>query len=126
MQGFHELPFAITASLRTEPALVADDVAAAARAALEQAFGFAATAFAAPVTGARVIAVLQAVAGVVSVDLDTLAAVDAPDAGTSGHSALLPAAPAKLDDDGVGVLAAELLLISPAHINLTAQTADAR
>jgi hypothetical protein len=125
VQGFRELPFAVTAVLRTDPARVAGDVVAAARAALEAGFGFAAAAFAAPVTGAQIIAVLQAVEGVVSVDLDSLAPVDASSPGTSGHSALLRAAPATLDAGGVTVLAAELLLISPAHIALTAVAADA-
>jgi hypothetical protein len=125
VQGFRELPFAITATLRTDPAQVAADVKTAAVAALEAAFGYAAATFATPVTGAQVITVLQAVPGVVSVDLETLAPVDAPSSGTSGHSALLRAAAATLDSDGVTVLAAELLLISPAHIVLTAEVAHA-
>jgi predicted phage baseplate assembly protein len=125
VQGFRELPFAATATLRTDPARIAEEVAAAARAAVEAAFGYAAAGFAAPVTGAQVIAGLQAVPGVVSVDLDSLAPVDAPDAGTAGHSALLRAEPATLADDGTTIRAAEALIISPAHIQLTAVPANA-
>jgi hypothetical protein len=69
--------------------------------------------------------VLHAVDGVVSVDLDTLAPVDAASAGTSGHSARLRAAPATLDADGVTVRAAELLVVSPAHIDLATEVAHA-
>lgn len=125
VQGFRELPFAVTATLRTDPSRVSDDVLAAARVALESDFGFAPAIFAAPITGAQVLASLQAVAGVLSVDLDSLAPVDAPDADSSGHSALLRASPASLDDGGTTILAAELLLVSPAHIDLKAEPADA-
>ena len=124
IEGFRELPFAITATLRTDPAYVADEVRTASQAAVEAAFGYAPAMLAAPVTGAQVIAVLQAVPGVLSVDLDSLYPVDAADAGSAGHSALLRAAPATITADGV--LAAELLLISPAHIALTTEAADGR
>jgi predicted phage baseplate assembly protein len=123
IQGFAELPFAVMAKLTTDPAREAEAVRVAAQAALEAGFGFAARAFAEPVTGARVIAVLQAVPGVISLDLDLLAPVDAPAAATEGHSALLRAAPAR--DVGGTLMPAELLLVSPAHITLTAEAADA-
>ena len=124
VQGFSELPFAVTATLRTDPAHAAESVKAVAQAELEAAFGFATMDFAAPVTGAQVIAVLQAVAGVVSVDLDTLSPIDAPTAATTGHSALLRALPAR---QAAGAMQpAELLLLSPAHVSLTAEPADAR
>jgi predicted phage baseplate assembly protein len=124
VQGFAERPFAINARLRSDPARDAAAVRAAAQSALEAGFGFAARDFAAPVTGAQVLAVLQAVPGVVAADLRALDPVEARSGGSAGHSALLRAEPAR--SDLVGVLQpAELLLVSPAHIALTSEPAHA-
>ncbi len=125
VQGFTALYFAVAARLVIDPDRQPADVDAAARAALETAFGFAAMELAAPVTGAKVIAVLHGVAGVRIVHLDQLGLADASDAVPVGHSALLRAEPARLGDDGATVLPASLLLVSPAHIDLHLEPADA-
>jgi hypothetical protein len=124
VQGFAERPFAINARLRSDPARDAAAVRAAAQSALEAGFGFAARDFAAPVTGAQVLAVLQAVPGVVAADLRALGPVEARSGGSAGHSALLRAEPARSDRAGV-LQPAELLLVSPAHIALTSEPAHA-
>ncbi|WP_395690019.1 putative baseplate assembly protein, partial [Aestuariivirga sp.] len=124
VQGFAERPFAINARLRSDPARDAAAVRAAAQSALEAGFGFAARDFAAPVTGAQVLAVLQAVPGVVAADLCALDPVEARSGGSAGHSALLRAEPARSDLAGV-LQPAELLLVSPAHIALTSEPAHA-
>jgi hypothetical protein len=125
VQGFTALYFAVSARLVIDPDRRAEDVEEAARAALEAAFGFAAMELAAPVTGAKVIAVLHGVPGVRIVHLDQLALADTNDVAPAGHSALLRAQPARLADDDTAVLPASLLLVSPAHIDLHLEPADA-
>lgn len=125
VQGFTALYFAVSARLVIDADRRAEDIEAATRAALETAFGFAAMELAAPVTGAKVITVLHSVAGVRIVHLDQLGPADASDATPAGHSALLRAEPARLADAGTSVLPASLLLVSPAHIDLHLEPADA-
>jgi hypothetical protein len=99
--------FRVKAKLRRDPDRLAADVLAAAGAALDARFGFEARAFGRPVWRNEVIATLQNVPGVVSVDLDLRYREDVG----GGTAPELPAhAPA--DGDGAqGVLAAELLTI---------------
>jgi hypothetical protein len=79
------------------------------------AFAFAARSFAQPVTAAEVIAVIQAVPGVIAVDLNTLT----PDTGTA--PAQQPPTLLSTDPGGVG-LGAELLTINPSGIKLKEMT----
>jgi predicted phage baseplate assembly protein len=99
--------FRVKATLRRDPDRLAADVLAAAQAALAARFGFQARAFGRPVWRNEVIATLQNVPGVVSVDLDLLYRED----GGGGTGPELPAhAPA--DGDGAqGAQPAELLTI---------------
>jgi len=105
--SYRARPFRVKATLRIDPDRQAADVLAAAGAALAARFGFEARAFGRPVWRNEVIATLQNVPGVASVDLDLLYRED----GGSGTSPELPAhAPA----DGEGAQAAkpaELLVI---------------
>ena len=66
------LPFGLKARLKIDPARIPAEVSAAARATLLAAFSFKARDFGQAVTASEVIAVLQSVAGVVGVVLDTL------------------------------------------------------
>jgi predicted phage baseplate assembly protein len=105
--SFRPRRFRVKAKLRRDPDRLAADVLAAAGAALEARFGFEARAFGRPVWRNEVIATLQNVPGVDSVDLDLLYREDVG----GGTAPELPAhAPADGDDAG-DVLAAELLTI---------------
>lgn len=124
VQGFRAAPFGLAATLEIDPAHSEESVREVALAALEARFGYAAMEFASPVSGAAALAALQAVPGVRAVDLDRLDRLDDPGATTAGHSALLRAAPAEVGPDG-GILPAELLLLSPPHVALAIEVADA-
>jgi len=62
-----------------------------------------------------VVAVMQAVSGVVAIDLDELTRLDG--IGGDGLAGPLPAASPQVDDDG-SLLAAELLVLDPRPIDL--------
>jgi Baseplate J-like protein len=84
------------------------------RSALLEAFSFDARSFGQPVTAAEVVTAIQAVPGVVAVDLDLLAPVGDS---LAAPAAILPAATARWED---GVIApAELLLLNSAGLTLT-------
>src|SRR5690606_21890767 len=72
VQSFTPLLFTLEARVIVDEAHVAEDVQAAVAAALVAAFSFEARHFGQSVTTSEVLAVMQAVAGVVAVDLDRL------------------------------------------------------
>ena len=109
-------PFQIAASLIVDPDRVASAVVAQAAAALAGALAFERRAFAQPVARSEVEATLQAVDGVVAVDLTALHLV-----GGSGVSPLLAASGATAT--GGVVTGAELLQVTSDGITLTAVTA---
>lgn len=109
VRPYRKRQFRVYAKLKTDPARLEKDLHRAAAAALRQAFAFPARAFARPVNGAEVIAVLHQVAGVLAVDLDGLLRIGLISA---GHAARLPARGAECKD-GV-LLGAELLLLEEA------------
>jgi hypothetical protein len=111
--------FRVAAGLRTDPRRVAADVLAAAAGALREAFSFAARSFAQPVTGAEVIAALQGVDGVVSVDLDALELTGAGAAGSAGAVAAAIVLPARSTRwSGSAIQPSELLLLDPDGVTL--------
>lgn len=107
--------FGIEATLTTSSRHVQDDVLAAARAALLDAFSFSARALGQGVTAGEVMAVLQGVEGVVAVDLDRLGGLDA-----LVHPRLI-AQPARYSSGTVRP--AQLLTLDPAAITLRASDA---
>ena len=109
---FASRSFGLRASVAVDTAHVADDVLAAVEAALAEAFSFEARAFGQSVSTAEVLAAMQAVGGVVSVDLDALGGAD-PFA-----NPWLMARPARWE--GGAIRPAELLTVDPARIDLTA------
>ncbi|MEA3012183.1 MAG: hypothetical protein QOD42_728 [Sphingomonadales bacterium] len=122
--------FQLAARLFKHPDHLAETVASAARAALLAGFGYTMRSLAQPVSGAEAIALLQAVPGVVGVDLDVLALLegDDPEAQGSGTLAsILPAEAARLlpESEGGGLGAAELLTILDSAISLTVEEAHA-
>lgn len=99
--------FRVKATLRRDPDRLAADVLAAAQAALAARFGFEARAFGRPVWRNEVIATLQNVPGVVSVDLDLLYRED----GGGGTAPELPAHAPADGDAAQGAQPAELLTL---------------
>jgi predicted phage baseplate assembly protein len=120
--------FSLAARLFHDPDYRAKDVELAARAALLTAFGFAARSIGQPVSAAEVIAALQAVPGVVGVDLDQLALLDGSGAPSGATVAtVLPAQAAALAPPGApdAFAPAELLTLFDAGITLTVEVAHA-
>ncbi len=123
--------FRVRAELSVDSAYVADDVFAAAKDALATAFAFEARSFAQAVTAAEVVTLLQAVPGVLAVDLNSLELLpDTYDPGTPGTattpteaaaeatlSAVIVAARARWD--GTSVAPAELLLLDTSALGVT-------
>ncbi|PAP76014.1 putative baseplate assembly protein [Rubrivirga marina] len=109
---FAPRPFGLEAVVAVDPAALADDVLAAVEAALVAAFSFEARAFGQSVSTAEVLAAMQAVEGVVFVDLESLDGAD-PFA-----NPWLVARPARWE--GGAIRPAELLTVDPDRIDLTA------
>ena len=76
VDSFTDRAFGLAAALLVDPAYTWDNVDAAARAALAAAFSFGTRQFGQSVTPAEVVGVLQAVPGVLAVDLDRIWRVD--------------------------------------------------
>ncbi|MBR0565479.1 putative baseplate assembly protein [Azoarcus sp. L1K30] len=114
--------FGLGAGVWIDAAFEADAVLAAARAALETDFGFAARGFGQPVIGSEVLASLHAVRGVVAVDLDVLIRIEdgSPAQRVDGPDGHLPALGAHWQ--GSALQAAELLLLDPAAVSLVERT----
>jgi phage-related baseplate assembly protein len=122
--------FQLSARLYKNADYLAEDVAAEAREALLAGFGYAARDLARPVSAAEAVALLQAVPGVVGVDLDVLAAIEGNDPDAAGPGTLatvLPAYPAHLlpAEEGGGTAPAELLTILDSAIDLIVEEAHA-
>ncbi len=122
--------FQLSARLYKHADHLAEDVAAAAREVLLAGFGYAARDLARPVSAAEAVAMLQAVPGVVGVDLDVLAAIEGNDPEAEGPGTLatvLPAFPARLlpPEEGGGTAPAELLTILDSAIDLIVEEANA-
>ncbi|HXM54658.1 MAG TPA: putative baseplate assembly protein, partial [Candidatus Dormibacteraeota bacterium] len=113
VQAYAARSFCLTAGLYRDPDHPWARVEADARAALTAAFSFDARAFAQPVAESEVMAVLQAVPGVLGVRLDALSLVPG-----DGLATWLPALPARYDRDGRRLLAAELLTLDPASTHV--------
>jgi predicted phage baseplate assembly protein len=103
--------FTVAATISADPSLVQDDVLAAVRAALRSAFSFDARDFAQPVFASEVIAVAQAVPGVVSLTLDAFARKGDPPSVPPDY--LAAAAPTL---GGAGLVGAELLTLDPGSL----------
>ncbi len=121
--GFRPALFRIGAELRIDLRYEFDLVRTAAETALRDAFGFAKRGFAQPVSAAEVVTLLQNIEGVVAVDLNQLHDVDA-ERTVRLHldpvlNPLLPSEAARFEAATKTFLAAELLLLDPAGVDLT-------
>lgn len=112
--SYDPVPFTLDATITVDEAWLPEEVEAAVRARLLETFSFEARAFAQDVTTAEVLAAMQNVAGVVSVDLDLLDGADPFD------SPRVTARPARWEGDAIEP--AELLTLDPAGLVLTTRT----
>jgi hypothetical protein len=110
--GYEARRFALRARVRVAPDVLAEGVLAACRAALLGAFGFAARDFAQGTHVSELAALLQAVAGVDGVVIDTLDGVP------PAAAPRLDAFPARWDADGASVLPAQLLTLDAERLDL--------
>ncbi len=131
VQPYRRVYFRIAAKVYVAPEYLLADVERDVRLALEAAFAFDQRALSEPATSAAIIALIQTVPGVVTIDLDGMARIEGgelfdedipPDL-----NSVLPAASANAPGKrGDGEMtAAELLLLLPSAIALTMEFADA-
>jgi len=113
VESFQLQTFSLEAGVLIDPRHVAEEVLARVEADLRWTFSFENRNFGQFVTAAEVLAVIQAVEGVIAVDLDKLKRDDAPKIGTSLKS-VLEAERARIDKESGAILPAELLLLNPA------------
>jgi hypothetical protein len=111
VDSFSLQTFSIQAGIIIDARYLAEDVMARAEADLKRTFSFENRNFGQFVTAAEVLAVIQAVEGVIAVDLDKLERDDAPKVGTS-FTAVLQAERARIDKETGEILPAELLLLN--------------
>ena len=130
VSAFRRASFTFGATLRTDPARDAAVVLAAAEAAARAAFAFPLRNFGQPVARSEVIALLQAVPGVVAVQVDALRRTDAAlfeaglvPAALRENSVLEAALPLVAED--ATLLGAELLLLDPRPLALSSVPAEA-
>lgn len=119
--------FQLSLRVMGDPDYRLSDVEAAVRAALVAGFGYAARQIAQPVSAVEVIALAQAVPGVVGVDLDALALIDGTEPDPAAPPTLaevLPALPARLDAEGQPA-AAELLTLLESATDVRVEAANA-
>jgi photosystem II stability/assembly factor-like uncharacterized protein len=114
IDSYEPLLFNLEATLLIDPDYLPDSVIVAVRTALTRTFAFEQRGFAQPVTASEAIAAMQAVPGIIAVDLDALHRRDA----TQRLEQLLPALPARLDPHTNQIRPAQLLVLNPAGIVL--------
>ena len=117
LQGHQPIYFRLSAKLLVDERYVKEDVFEELETTLLDAFSFARRAFGQAVTAAEVIALMQGVAGVIAVDLDTLYRDGSP----AVLNTILLASTARLTN--ITFFPAELLLVHPLGIELTEMTA---
>lgn len=119
--GFLPLSFKLTAGIViNQPTYQPSVVMAAVIAALTSAFSFANRAFAQGVSAAEILALIQAVPGVIAVDLTQLyLTTDANGPSQTEPPAFLPSSPALWDSVNQVILPAQLLLLNPLGVTLT-------
>ena len=110
VQAYAPRAFHVELRVKVDPRREAETVFKAVQAALADAFGFRRRAFGQPVSAAEVLSLVQAVPGVVAVDLDRLYAGRRP--AEASPPPFLPARPARMDP-GQLPHPADLLLLAP-------------
>jgi hypothetical protein len=111
VDSFSLQPFSMQAGVIIDSRYLTEDVLARAEEELRRTFSFENRNFGQFVTAAEILAVIQAVEGVIAVDLDRLERDDSPKSGTS-LTAVLQAKKARIDEETGAILPAELLLLN--------------
>ena len=115
VQSYRKAFFRLIATVTVKPGFQKERVVAAVEAALRSRFSFDARAFGQSVTLSEVVAVMQAVPGVLAVDVDHLGRTDGIQ--DNGLVQPLSAASPQMADDAT-LLAAELLILDPRPVDL--------
>jgi predicted phage baseplate assembly protein len=115
IQSYRRAFFRLSGTVMVASDAQTDMVVAAVEAALRSSFSFDARAFGQAVNLSDVVAVMQAVPGVVAVDVDELTRIDG--IGGDGLAGPLPASLPQIGPDG-SLLAAELLVLDPRPVDL--------
>ena len=115
VQSYRNALFSLSATIVIHPDYAVDLVLAAVEAALRSQFGFDARDFAQPVALSAVTAAIQAVRGVIGVNVTQFERLDG--VGGEGLVSVLPAAASQISADGAG-LGAELLTLDPGPLQL--------
>ena len=120
LAGFTALFFNLEAGLKIDERYLSDQVKAQVRSELEKVFCFACRGFGQPVTAAEVISLIQAVPGVIYVDLDALYQVASDASAPEGPTpaTVIPSLPARWNKDTKRIDTGQLLLINAAGIKL--------
>lgn len=121
VEGYQPLAFNLNAAVLIDTTYLASTVLAAVNTALTTAFAFSRRAFAQAVTAAEILKLIQAVPGVIAVDLNQLYQTGDP-SGPSQTEPLpfLSALPARYDNRAI--LPAQLLLLNPLGATVTEMT----
>jgi len=114
IRSYRRPTFRLALTVKVDEAEVVDDVLTRVRRALEKGFGFAVRAFLQPVSADEVVALAHSVRGVIAVNITALRRVDQPSSPAVRDR--LDALPSQLI--GEGMVAAELLTIDPAVLEL--------
>lgn len=106
VHSYDHVTFGVTARVKTHKDYISQDVLQDVKNTLSDAFSFDTRQFGQPVFTSEIISVIQGVDGVVAVDLDE-------------SQRMLNAQQARWDEDEINILAAQLLTINSAEINIT-------
>jgi len=118
IQPFVENIFNINARIRKHPDYLEDIVISKVKEILIKEYQFESRAFGQGVTPSEVIAIIQSVEGVIAVDLEALDGQDPFSSSTEEHYQVISNI-ARWDDEGIDILAAELLLVDEDNIVIT-------
>jgi hypothetical protein len=116
---YHQATFKLTANIKVDPDRGPEKVKEAVKEAMKTVFSFDQRSFGQPVSLSEVMAVMQAVPGVIAVDLDELCRTDG--IGGSGLEQSLPSGMPEEGNDGQ-MQGAEILTVDPGSINITVIT----
>jgi predicted phage baseplate assembly protein len=121
VDDYDPLLFRVDATIRTDQRYVTEEVRVKVEAALYNMFAFERRTLGQPVTAAEITSMIQKVPGVVAVDLNKLYLVTDPHGSEQVMPApVLPATEARWDPDTNRIQPAQLLLLDPASVILTA------
>ncbi len=120
VEEYRSASFGMGAKMETDPDHIPERVQAAVSAALQEQFGFEARSFGQGVALSDVVAAVQAVPGVVMVDVDELYRITKEGEEREGSQPFLEAEVSRAGEEDGNVLPAELLTLDPEKLSLEA------